>query len=71
MAVFLKASVNRGERVEDALFRELKEEIGLDREDVSVLGSTQGWLRYRAAAAVCTRPLHWTKAALVLAQARR
>jgi putative (di)nucleoside polyphosphate hydrolase len=29
------------------LFRELNEEIGLGVEDVEVLGSTRGWLRYR------------------------
>jgi len=44
---FPQGGVNRGEPVEGALYRELREEIGLDREDVEILGSTQGWLRYR------------------------
>src|ERR1700729_3847465 len=44
---FPQGGVNRGERVEDALFRELKEEVGLEPQDVEVLGSPRGWLRYR------------------------
>lgn len=31
----------------EAMFRELEEELGLRPEDVEVLGSTPGWLRYR------------------------
>ena len=37
-------AVNRSRR---RCYRELKEEIGLERQDVEMLGSTQGWLRYR------------------------
>ena len=44
---FPQGGVHRGERVDDALFRELNEEIGLEPADVAVLGSTRGWLRYR------------------------
>ena len=32
---------------EDAMYRELREEVGLDREDVEVLGATADWLHYR------------------------
>jgi putative (di)nucleoside polyphosphate hydrolase len=39
--------VRRNEHPEEALFRELHEEIGLHRDDVEVLASTSRWLRYR------------------------
>ena len=29
------------------MFRELHEEVGLEPGDVEVVGSTEGWLRYR------------------------
>ena len=32
---------------EDAMYRELHEEVGLGREDVDMLGVTDDWLRYR------------------------
>ena len=44
---FPQGGINRGESPEDALYRELHEEVGLEPEAVEVLGSTRGWLRYR------------------------
>ena len=35
------------EEPEDAMYRELLEEVGLDRSDVELLGVTSDWLRYR------------------------
>ena len=32
---------------EEALYRELREEVGLQPDDVQVLGRTRDWLRYR------------------------
>ena len=36
-----------GEEPEDAMYRELREEVGLERNDVELLGVTSEWLRYR------------------------
>ncbi|MGE3920653.1 MAG: RNA pyrophosphohydrolase [Gammaproteobacteria bacterium] len=44
---FPQGGLQEAETPEQALFRELKEEIGLSVEDVEVLGCTTGWLRYR------------------------
>ena len=44
---FPQGGISPGEAPEQALFRELKEEVGLEEYDVSVIASTQGWLRYR------------------------
>lgn len=44
---FPQGGILRGERAEAALYRELEEEIGLQRGDVEELGRTRGWLRYR------------------------
>ena len=44
---FPQGGINRNESPEAAMYRELKEEVGLDPEHVELLGSTKGWLRYR------------------------
>jgi putative (di)nucleoside polyphosphate hydrolase len=44
---FPQGGVRRHESAEDALFRELHEEIGLVPEDVELLAGTRHWLRYR------------------------
>lgn len=44
---FPQGGVRIGETCEEAMFRELNEEVGLCREDVELLGSTRDWLRYR------------------------
>jgi putative (di)nucleoside polyphosphate hydrolase len=44
---FPQGGINPGESPEQALYRELYEEIGLGPDDVRVLAQTRGWLRYR------------------------
>jgi putative (di)nucleoside polyphosphate hydrolase len=44
---FPQGGIKYGETPENALFRELTEEVGLTAQDVQILGCTRGWLRYR------------------------
>ena len=44
---FPQGGIRVHESPEQAMYRELQEEIGLQRGDVQILGSTHGWLRYR------------------------
>jgi len=44
---FPQGGIRSDESVEDALFRELFEEVGLSRCDVEILARTTGWLHYR------------------------
>jgi len=44
---FPQGGMLRGEQPEEALFRELNEEIGLVDADVEIIGQTRRWLRYR------------------------
>lgn len=44
---FPQGGINENESPEDALYRELHEEVGLHPTDVRLLAATRGWLRYR------------------------
>ena len=44
---FPQGGINQGESPEQALYRELEEEVGLVQRDVELLCVTKGWLRYR------------------------
>ncbi|MDC0213334.1 RNA pyrophosphohydrolase [Gammaproteobacteria bacterium] len=43
---FPQGGIDEGENPEDALYRELHEEVGLLSEAVKILGQTKGWLKY-------------------------
>ncbi len=44
---FPQGGMHAGESAEQAMYRELDEEVGLSPEHVKILGKTRDWLRYR------------------------
>ena len=44
---FPQGGINNKETPEQALYRELNEEIGLSHDSVKIVACTQGWLRYK------------------------
>ena len=44
---FPQGGIRKSESAEQALFRELYEEVGVVKESVEVIGRTEGWLRYK------------------------
>ena len=44
---FPQGGIKHGESPEQAMYRELFEEVGLSRKDVRILASTRNWLRYK------------------------
>ncbi len=51
---FPQGGIKPGETPEQAMYRELQEETGLEPQHVKVLGRTREWLHYNV-------PLHWVK----------
>ncbi len=43
---FPQGGIKAGESPVDAMYRELDEEVGLERHHVQIIGRTKGWLRY-------------------------
>ncbi len=44
---FPQGGIKVSETPDEALYRELHEEVGLKASDVEIVGKTKGWLRYR------------------------
>src|SRR5512134_3076240 len=51
---FPQGGIKPGESPEQAMYRELKEETGLESQHVKILGRTRDWLHYNV-------PSHWVK----------
>jgi len=51
---FPQGGIDKGETPEQAMYRELQEEIGLLPDHVEILGRTRDWLRYDV-------PKHWIR----------
>jgi putative (di)nucleoside polyphosphate hydrolase len=43
---FPQGGVDEGESLEEAMYRELMEEVGLSQDHVEIIGKTKNWLRY-------------------------
>ena len=55
---FPQGGMRSGESLEQALYRELEEEIGIDESAVELVGRTERWLRYRLPARYVRRNQH-------------
>ena len=61
---FPQGGIQRRESHQQAMFRELYEEIGLKPGDVEIVGSTRNWLRYR----IPKRFIRWNSKPLCIGQ---
>jgi len=55
---FPQGGVQQGEKLHQALYRELQEELGLEPEDVEIESMTEGFLKYRLPAGLIRHANH-------------
>ena len=55
---FPQGGIHTDETPEEAMYRELEEEVGLDPRHVELVGATRGWLRYRLPERYMRRDCH-------------
>ena len=64
---FPQGGVDSGESPENAMYRELYEELGLTKNDVKLLASTKFWLKYR----LPKRLVRWNEKPLCIGQKQK
>ncbi len=64
---FPQGGIHKDESHEDAMLRELHEEVGLEPSDVEIIGSTDGWLRYK----IPKKLIRWHSRPLCIGQKQR
>lgn len=64
---FPQGGINQGETAEQAMYRELYEEVGLRQDDVKILAVSRVWLRYK----LPKRMVRWDSKPLCIGQKQR
>lgn len=64
---FPQGGINNGETVESAMYRELEEELGLHKSDVSLLSMSAGWYKYK----LPKRLVRWDEKPVCLGQRQK
>lgn len=64
---FPQGGINNGETVESAMYRELEEELGLHKSDVSLLSISAGWYKYK----LPKRLVRWDEKPVCLGQRQK
>ncbi|WP_392566156.1 RNA pyrophosphohydrolase [Utexia brackfieldae] len=64
---FPQGGIKQNETPEQAMFRELNEEVGLTAKDVKILAVTNGWLRYK----LPKRMIRWENTPVCIGQKQK